>query len=91
MVSPRRPRKVIDPRNDPNRGFMDAFGDAVGEGREDWSRAYRTNRRSQGLDENAPRWNGMMDRTKRSHDVRDTVVMHANLKECHHTAQHSAE
>ena len=60
MVSPRRPRKVIDPRNDPNRGFMDAFGDAVGEGREDWSRAYRANRRSQGLDENAPRWNEMM-------------------------------
>ena len=54
-----RPRK-LNPRNDPNRGFFDAFGDAVGEGREDWSRAFRANRRSQGLDENAPRWTEMM-------------------------------
>ena len=59
MVTP-RPRKVINERNDPNRGFLDAFGDAVGEGREDWSRAYRANRRSKGLDENAPRWDEMM-------------------------------
>ena len=42
------------------RGFWDAFGDAVGEGREDWSRQFRANRASQGKDENAPRWNEMM-------------------------------
>ena len=54
------PPKRLNPRNDPNRGFFDAFSDAVGEGREDWSRAFRTNRRSQGLDENAPRWTEMM-------------------------------
>ena len=39
---------------------LDAFGDAVGEGREDWSRAFRANRKSEKLDENAPRWTEMM-------------------------------
>ena len=40
----------------PEHGFWDAFGDAVGEGRED-DRQFRANRASQGKDENAPRWN----------------------------------
>ena len=74
MVTP-RPNKVINPRNDPNRGFWDAFGDAAGEGREDWSRQFRANRRSAGLDENAPRWDEMMG----SHPtgIRLAEVIHA--------------
>ena len=37
------------------RGFMDAFKQAYGEGREDWNRAYRTSRTEGGLTEDAPR------------------------------------
>lgn len=44
-----------DRYNDDNRGFLQAFGDAVGEGREDWSRQFRQNRKNQGKDENAVR------------------------------------
>ena len=39
----------------PANGFIDAFKQAYGEGREDWSRAYRATRESQGKSENAPR------------------------------------
>ena len=43
----------------PANGFIDAFKQAYGEGREDWSRAYRATRKSQGLDENAPKMTEM--------------------------------
>ena len=44
-----------DRYNDDNRCFLQAFGDAVSEGREDWSRQFRQNRKNQGKDENAVR------------------------------------
>ena len=37
------------------RGFMDAFKQAYGEGREDWNRAYRTDRSESGKSEDASR------------------------------------
>ena len=37
------------------RGFMDAFKQAYGEGREDWNRAYRTERSESGKSEDASR------------------------------------
>ena len=36
-------------------GFFDAFREAYGEGREEWSKAFRESRKSQGMSENAPR------------------------------------
>jgi len=36
-------------------GFFDAFRDAYGEGREEWSKAYRESRKAQGKSESAPR------------------------------------
>ena len=39
--------------------FGEAFNDAYGEGREEWTRAYRQGRKAQGEAENAPRWNEM--------------------------------
>ena len=36
-------------------GFFDAFREAYGEGREEWSKAFRESRKSQGKSENAPR------------------------------------
>ena len=41
------------------RGFIDAFRQAYGEGREDWGRAYRTLRDDRNLSENAPRMTEM--------------------------------
>ena len=41
------------------RGFIDAFKQAYGEGREDWGRAYRTLRDDRNLSENAPRMTEM--------------------------------
>ena len=46
-------------RNDPDRNFFDAFGDAFGEGREEWTRSFREGRTAQGKSENAPRWTEM--------------------------------
>ena len=37
------------------RGFMDALQEAYGEGREDWSRAYRAGRTANNQSEDAPR------------------------------------
>ena len=37
------------------RGFIDAFKQAYGEGREDWNRAYRTERSESGKSEDASR------------------------------------
>jgi hypothetical protein len=39
--------------------FGEAFNDAFGEGREEWTRAYRQGRKAEGQAENAPRWNEM--------------------------------
>ncbi len=39
--------------------FGDAFNDAYGEGREEWTRAYRQGRKAEGQAENAPRWDEM--------------------------------
>ena len=36
-------------------GFFDAANEAYGEGREEWSKAYREGRKAQGVSENAPR------------------------------------
>ena len=36
-----------------------AFNDAYGEGREEWTRAYRQSRKAEGQAENAPRWDEM--------------------------------
>ena len=37
------------------KGFMDALQEAYGEGREDWSRAYRAGRTANNQSEDAPR------------------------------------
>lgn len=42
------------------RGFIDAFQQAYGEGREDWNRAFRETRKANNQSENAPRWTEMM-------------------------------
>ena len=39
--------------------FGEAFKDAYGEGREEWTRAYRQSRKAEGQAENAPRWDEM--------------------------------
>ena len=39
--------------------FGDAFNDAYGEGREEWTRAFRQGRKAEGQAENAPRWDEM--------------------------------
>jgi len=39
--------------------FGEAFNDAYGEGREEWTRAFRQGRKAEGQAENAPRWNEM--------------------------------
>lgn len=41
------------------RGFIDATKEAYGEGREEWSKAYREGRKAAGESENAPRINEM--------------------------------
>lgn len=46
-------------RNDVDRNFFDAFGDAFGEGREEWSRSMREGRTANSQSENAPRWTEM--------------------------------
>ena len=46
-------------RRDKDRNFFDAFGDAFGEGREEWTRAFREGRSAAGESENAPRWTEM--------------------------------
>lgn len=43
-------------RGDKDRNFLDAFADAFGEGREEYSRAMREGRTAQQKSENAPRW-----------------------------------
>ena len=40
-------------------GFFDAAKEAYGEGREEWSKAYREGRKKQEETENAPRWSEM--------------------------------
>ena len=40
-------------------GFFDAAKEAYGEGREEWSKAYREGRKKQDETENAPRWSEM--------------------------------
>jgi hypothetical protein len=39
--------------------FGEAFNDAYGEGREEWTRAFRQGRKAEGQAENAPRWKEM--------------------------------
>ena len=40
-------------------GFFDAAKEAYGEGREEWSKAYREGRKAQNMSENAARWDEM--------------------------------
>ena len=40
-------------------GFGEAFNDAYGEGREEWTRAFRQGRKAENKAENAPRWDEM--------------------------------
>ncbi len=40
-------------------GFFEAANEAYGEGREEWSKAYREGRKASGRSENAPRWDEM--------------------------------
>ena len=46
-------------RGDKDRNFFDAFGDAFGEGREEYARAFREGRVAAEKSENAPRWTEM--------------------------------
>ena len=40
-------------------GFFEAANEAYGEGREEWSKAYREGRKAEGRSENAARWDEM--------------------------------